>query len=623
MREKTTGDDKTSRDVPASLGRYQIVSEIGRGGMGVVYRAIDTMLGRTVAVKTIDLTSRGSPEEVQTLRGRLVQEARAAGTLSHPNIVAIHDIGQEGSVAYIVMEFVPGQTLDSLLADAGAAVPQNLILRVLEDTASALDCAHAHGIIHRDIKPANIFLHENGIVKVGDFGVAKVAWTRTVTETGMLMGSPHYMAPEQFKGERVTGRTDQFALAVVAYQLLTHHKPFDADTFASLAAQILYQDPPPLKSFNPGLPPQVELLLEKALSKDPAVRFETCGAFIAALRSACAASASSTPIASRQTGETRSSKWVLAGIVIAALMALGGLGAYLWPRHQEARAELARADNQRRRAAGPDRVPPGMLTSPPPTARRPSESRSTVASHSAAKGTESSEVVYRGPVLHPIGQQTNPKDRLIYIKIPAGRFRMGCSQGDSHCYEEEMPSHMVSLTRDFWIGETEVTVGAWQHFAQASGREMPPPSNFINVEWKDLSRPMVRVSPDDAQAYCQWAGGRLPTEAEWEYAARAGNSSAFYGDLDAVAWWNYPCRRGRCEGDDKPQPVARKRPNALGLHDMLGNVAEFCLGPMEPYPVDDATDPTPRGAGEYVRRGGDFGASITSVRVSFSSVRQV
>jgi serine/threonine protein kinase len=190
----------------ARLGRYEIISEIGRGGMGIVYRGLDTALGRTVAIKTISLGAQGTPQEAQRLRERLMREAQAAATLSHPNIVTVHDVGQEGDTAYVVMEFVQGGTLDRALEEPGAPRSAEALLKILEEVAHALDYAHAHGVVHRDVKPGNIFIQEDGGVKLGDFGIAKITWSRTMTETGMLTGSPHYMAPEQRSEERRVGK---------------------------------------------------------------------------------------------------------------------------------------------------------------------------------------------------------------------------------------------------------------------------------------------------------------------------------------------------------------------------------------------------------------------------------
>ena len=269
-----------------TLGRYEIESELGRGGMGVVYRGIDTAIGRTVAIKTIRLREHEDAAKTANLRERLLREARAAGTLSHPNIVTIFDLGQEAETAYIVMEYVKGRTLDQLMREDVSLRPLERYLPLLTDAARALDHAHSRGIVHRDIKPANIMIEDDGNVKIADFGIAKLTFTETLTDTGTLMGSPNYMAPEQLKAQPVSGRTDQFSLAAVAYNLLTGTKPFDAETIASLFSQILFEEPPPARVKNPSLTEGVERALRRAMSKDPVSRFGSCTEFVEALRAA-------------------------------------------------------------------------------------------------------------------------------------------------------------------------------------------------------------------------------------------------------------------------------------------------------------------------------------------------
>ena len=271
---------------PSNLGRYQIVGEVGRGGMGVVYRALDPTIGRTVAIKTILLSGHSSEEQALGRRARLLRESQAAGQLSHPNIVAVYDVGEQGDITYIVMEYIVGQTLEQSMAGAPGPRSVGESLGILGDCARALDYAHSKGVIHRDIKPGNIILQPDGMVKITDFGIAKVMESSTLTQTATVVGSPHFMAPEQLKGEAVSGRTDQFALAVVAYVLLTGKLPFDADSMATLVTKTLYQDPPPAPSINPAMDMAGDSVLRKALAKTPDARYASCSEFVAALRAA-------------------------------------------------------------------------------------------------------------------------------------------------------------------------------------------------------------------------------------------------------------------------------------------------------------------------------------------------
>jgi len=262
------------------IGRYQVLGEIGRGAMGVVYRAQDPAIGRIIAIKTIRLSDFTDESERERLRDRLVKEAQSAGILSHPNIVTIYDIAEENGMAFIFMELVNGPQLEQLLS-AGIADSQ-VVLNILRQTAAALDYAHKKGIVHRDIKPANIMIHEDGQAKITDFGVAKII-SQQMTQGGAMMGTPNYMSPEQVQGHAVDGRADQFSLGVIAYEILTGEKPFVSDYLPTLLYKIVREDPVGPKRLNPRLGPHVEAVLRKALSKTPDERYGTCTEFINAL----------------------------------------------------------------------------------------------------------------------------------------------------------------------------------------------------------------------------------------------------------------------------------------------------------------------------------------------------
>ncbi len=268
------------------IGRYEIESELGRGAMGVVFRARDPAIGRTLAIKTIHLGELADPVERDRLRDRLLHEARSAGTLSHAGIVTIYDVSEQDDMAYIAMEFVNGPTLEQLLSGPKPPDPDT-IFRILREIASALDYAHKKGIVHRDIKPANVMIHDDGTVKITDFGVAKIPASQLATQAGLVLGTPSYMSPEQALGRPVDGRSDQFSLAVIAFELLTGERPFVGEQLASLAYNIAHQDPPVPSKLNPTLNWQVDLVLQRALQKGPAARFRTCTEFVHALEAAC------------------------------------------------------------------------------------------------------------------------------------------------------------------------------------------------------------------------------------------------------------------------------------------------------------------------------------------------
>jgi serine/threonine protein kinase len=272
-----------------SIGRYQIVRELGRGAMGVVYLANDPNIGRAVAIKTIRLSEVHKPEERERLRERLFREARSAGMLSHPGIVTIYDVDQQGDLAFITMEFVDGPTLDWVLSQEIAITPSQMF-SVLGQTAAALDYAHSKGIVHRDIKPANVMIASDGATKVTDFGIAKITTNDHLTITGTIVGTPHYMSPEQVQGLEVDGRSDQFSLAVIAYEMLTGEKPYTGEHLTTVVYKIVAEEPPAPRRLNVTLTSDIENVLRRGMAKRPEGRYATCQELSIALETACSAS---------------------------------------------------------------------------------------------------------------------------------------------------------------------------------------------------------------------------------------------------------------------------------------------------------------------------------------------
>ncbi|MGH9559378.1 MAG: serine/threonine protein kinase [Bryobacteraceae bacterium] len=261
-----------------TLGSYQILGELGRGGCGVVYAALDPRIGRKVAIKTIEASAETA--DGKALRERFRREARAAGILSHPHIVTIHEFNDASEVLYIVMEHVDGQTLAERMTGT-EPLPFEFVVTILAAAADALDFAHSHEIVHRDVKPANFLITAAGQLKIADFGIAKVSdGDINLTTTGMVIGTAHYMSPEQVLEKPATGRSDQFSLAVIAYEMLAGKKPFQGESWASVLHQIVSVEPPPVNSFRENLSDGVAAALRKALAKDPAGRFESCRAFV-------------------------------------------------------------------------------------------------------------------------------------------------------------------------------------------------------------------------------------------------------------------------------------------------------------------------------------------------------
>src|SRR6266849_5403338 len=288
-------------DTATKAGRYEILGELGRGGMGVVYRAKDPSIGRTVAVKTIQLSEKGTGMSHAQLVERFQTEARAAGLLTHPNIVVIYDVGESDGVYYITMELVNGKSLQSLL-DSGEKFSLPRLLRIMDQVCSALQFAHDHNVVHRDIKPANIMLATDDLVKITDFGTAKILQYGAAQQTS-AMGTPAYMSPEQIKGKSFDGRTDIFSLGVMLYELTTGQKPFRGQDVATIFYHILNEEPVPPHQRNPAIPLGVSSTILKALAKSPHLRYENCRELLEDLKNyrpgEAGASANGTPPANR------------------------------------------------------------------------------------------------------------------------------------------------------------------------------------------------------------------------------------------------------------------------------------------------------------------------------------
>ena len=343
-----------------TFGRYVVMRMLGRGAMGVVYLATDPMLNRQVAVKTVDLAV-DDPLEREFLRNRLLRDARAAAVLKHPNIVGIHDVFEDGGHAYVVMEYVEGDTLAAGLKNS--CLPEAfVVLKVVRQAADALDYTHARGVIHRDIKPANIMIDSAGNTKVMDFGIARISDARTCTPTGMVMGTVEYMAPEQILGIPLDGRADQFALGVVAYQMMTGSTLFGPNSVATLTYKVVNETPPLPSMRNASLPPGVDAVLAKVLAKNPENRFATCSEFASALTGAFASRPATllalptesvtraqsgqttiglpgTPAAIREPAKRSRARMVAAGF--AVLLLIGALAGVIWQPWNRTRPAVA------------------------------------------------------------------------------------------------------------------------------------------------------------------------------------------------------------------------------------------------------------------------------------------
>jgi serine/threonine-protein kinase len=266
------------------LGRYQVEKELGKGAMGVVYLGKDPKIGRVVAIKTMALSQEFEADELGEVKERFFREAETAGRLSHTNIVTIYDAGEEHDLCYIAMELLKGKDLIPF-TKPGSTLPTAKVVSIVARVADALGYAHKQNVVHRDIKPANIMYEpDSDVVKVTDFGIARIT-DSSKTKTGMVLGTPSYMSPEQLQGKKIDGRSDLFSLAVTLYQLACGRLPFEGESMAQLMYRIANEHAPDILQYNPALPPAFVAFLDKAMSKDAQQRYQTGEEFAAAMRS--------------------------------------------------------------------------------------------------------------------------------------------------------------------------------------------------------------------------------------------------------------------------------------------------------------------------------------------------
>jgi formylglycine-generating enzyme required for sulfatase activity/tRNA A-37 threonylcarbamoyl transferase component Bud32 len=654
---------------PGSLGRldhYEILEVIGRGGTGVVLRARDTKLLRIVALKVLAAALAVSG----TARQRFVREARAAAAVRDDHVIDIHAVRDDAPMPYLVMEYIDGCNLDTLLRKGGPLEVKE-ILRIGIQVARGLAAAHQHGLIHRDVKPANILL-ENGVqrVKLTDFGLARAAADASLTQTGFIAGTPLYMAPEQAAGEPIDARADLFSLGSVLYALCTGKAAFRAETTVAVIKRVCEETPRPIREINPDIPESLCRVIERLHAKKPAER-PASASEVAELLTGLLADVSE-PRTQRSGVSGRSSaysaalrarlgrrKWFWA--VAALLLLFAGLGLGEATGVTDVRGTVIRlfapegtlvvevddpgvsvtvdgADivitgagaREIRLKAGQYQVEAskdGKLF------RR---ELVTVARNGRKVVRISKEAGPGGHVANVIRAKADrlPADHtntlgMTFKLIPAGKFAMGSPQQEiDRCLESagededrkerlqaEVPEHDVEITRPFYLGTTEVTVGQFQKFVAAN-----PTYDVGDERWKVLgvsqsdNHPVVWVSWKNAVDFCMWLSEkegkhyRLPTEAEWEYSCRAGKSGTryCYGDdeeqLDQYAWYGK-------NSDGRTHPVGTQQPNAWGLHDMHGNAWEWCKDYYDAnyYRSSPVKDPIGPFTGiERVGRGGAY-----------------
>jgi formylglycine-generating enzyme required for sulfatase activity/predicted Ser/Thr protein kinase len=600
-----------------TLGKYQVLEEIGRGGMGAVYRGYDPSLDRSVAIKVLAPHLVWERDFVQ----RFLQEARTAARLQHPHIVAVYDIGEQDGTYYIVMQYVDGRPLDDVLRQEGPLPPERAAA-ILAQVASALEAAHREGLVHRDVKPANILLRPRDQAVLTDFGIARALAGTRLTQTGMMVGTPGYISPEQIRGQEVGPAADQYALGVVAYELLAGGPPFAGDTPTLLHAHV-YDPPPPLRARKRELSTAVEGVVLRALAKEPGQRWASVGEFARQLqaaaggREAAAAQPRAAVPARRGAAPGQRRLGPLAGGAAALLLALAiAVGALLG----------GGGDGRDGRGNPAPTIAPGVAqvtTGPTDTPHRPTVGPRATEPPEPLTSTPVAPTDTPRPKTPKAGDtQTRAKDGMIMVYVPAGEFLMGSTDADSSAADDEKPQHTVTLDA-FWIDRTEVTNAQYRRCVEAGACQEP--GCWDNDAYNAPDQPVVCVSRDDAQAYAAWVGGRLPTEAEWEKAARGSDGRVYPWGNEApdCKRANYWGKDGSCVGHTAVVGSYPTGASPYGALDMAGNVWEWVNDwyDSDYYANSPTNNPKGPDSGDFkVLRGGSWDGTPIDVRAAHRSV---
>ncbi len=545
----------------------------------------DPLVGRQVALKRI----RADQLQLEAMQ-RLLREATLLARVVHPNVVRVHEAGWIDEGPYLLMDYVEGQSLGSLRQPLG---PRE-VARIVRDLAGAVERLHAEGILHRDIKPSNVLLRADGSPVLLDFGIARDARAETLTRTGQSLGTPAYMAPEQTSVERskeLTAAVDVYGLGVLAFELLTGRPPYLGTPMNVLCA-LLEEDVPPPSRHAQGVPAALDAIVLRATARDPSARYPSARELAADLERF---------LAGQEVEARPRPRLALAALGALALAALLGLG---WLASPPTPSEPGEA------AAAPRRSP-SARTTPSPELELPRWYRRLSEPPWLPVGLVPTEVS---------GEYRWERTGTILVWVPPGSFRMGSGGGAFHAATVEPSGRAISerevevrLTRGVFMGKYEVTWADWARFAEVSGAATPANVFSVLPVRKDFVRstrrvepwsapsnhPIVRVTRADALAYCEWAGLRLPTEAEWERAARGDSQDPYvYGPEPESGACNNLLR----DGHPFTSPVGaypRDR-SPYGCYDMGGNAAELVSDFYAPYPEGPLVDPKGPPQGEDV-----------------------
>jgi formylglycine-generating enzyme required for sulfatase activity/serine/threonine protein kinase len=621
-----------------SNGHYRIIRQLGRGGFGFVYLAQDTLLGEDVAIKELIPALVGD----EVMLKRFLAEAKATMRLTHKQIVRTHNVFSEGGNYYIVMEYMAGGSLEDRLREQGP-LPVDGAVRVAAEVCEGLACAHEEGVVHCDLKPHNILFDAAGQAKVADFGIAHVSGEMLsrswMTPAGFVAGTLPYMSPEQADGVRDDPRVDVYALGAVLYRTLTGWTYLEFDQRETPRAQsdnvqrIYRQQPLPPSSHDARIPAWLDGVVLRALAKRPGDRFHTAMELRAAL--------AEPPTRRVGAWEER-----------PAPAAEEPMAAPVTPVRD--RQPPARLERPAAVASGPAHEPEVRRGQPAPVPSSPQPSIGQFVRDRpiwlwAVGALVIIVVVWRllatGGTVRPAPRptvtlvpaatptpkdvqagdlQTRSKDAMVMVYVPAGEFSMGSTNADSDARDNEKPQHTVTLGA-FWIDRTEVTNTQYRECVAAGACTAPKKSSsyarssyYGNSSFDDY--PVIYVDWNRASAYCRWAGARLPTEAEWEKAARGTDGRVY-------PWGNSApdCNRvnyggtGGCVGDTSQVGSYPTGASPYGALDMAGNVWEWVADWYDStyYTISTSKNPKGPNSGDYkLLRGGSWPYSVDYVRAA-------
>ena len=604
-----------------NLGRYQILELLGEGGMATVYKAYDTRLEREVAIKVIRREA-FPPDDMDMLLKRFEREAKSLGRLSHPNIVSVIDYGEHEGSPYLVMIYLPGGTLKERL---GKPMPWKDAVQMLIPIAQALEYVHDRNIINRDVKPSNILMTEKGQPMLTDFGLVKLFGDKEkesthLTTSGTGLGTPDYMAPEQWTGE-ATAQSDLYSLGVVLYEMITGHRPYIADTPAGVLLKQATESLPLPRHYIPDLPQNVESVLLKVLAKEPIHRYPDMHTFINELqnllagREVSAATTKTEQLREHMTGKVEISRSAVPPSVsqpapqkkafptLFAVIGVLGVFALLvaFGAYWLINGNLA------------------MFVAITPTHQVLPSSTATDIPIPSTETIESTSVPTKTPLPTETSIPVEIKDnRNVTMRlIPAGEFTMGSDDtGDVG----SRPAHIVDVEA-FYIDKYEVTNEMYDACVYAVECRKPQrlgtatrDAYYANPVYANY--PVIYVDWKMAKTYCEWRGARLPTEAEWEKAARGTDERAYPwgGTKPDCSFANI----SGCVGDTTPVDQHEKGQSIYGVYGMSGNVWEWTSSLFKLYPYDPTDGrEDPKSLSERIARGGswhDFGGNSGNVR---------